>query len=158
MSLNMKLQQPVRVTGSRLRLSGCGQWPFKFVSRSASHGSQSAVPFRNRRRLGTVGPRRVARLSVWVARVSLTRTQSPHLGQGGAEISSKMCNISNCHGRARKARLGNLRSEGYEMGLAKGRGFSAKQSGGHFRVGRVPSAGNRPFQKKCDVAMEEIRF
>ena len=41
------------------------------------------------------------------------------LVQGGAEISSKMCNISNSHGRARKARLGNLRSEGYEMGLAK---------------------------------------
>ena len=35
------------------------------------------------------------------------------------------------------------------MGLAKGRGFSAKQSGGHFRVGRVPSAGNRPFQKSA---------
>ena len=50
--------------------------------------------------------------------------------QGGAEISSKMCNISNSHGRARKARLGNLRSKGYEMGLAKGRGFSAKRSAG----------------------------
>ena len=55
--------------------------------------------------------------------------------QSSAEISSKMCNISNSHGRARKARLGNLRSEGYEMGLAKGRAFSAKRSFGHFRVG-----------------------
>ena len=60
-----------------------------------------------------------------------------------------MCNISNSHGRARKARLGNLRSEGYEMGLAKGRGFSAKRSAGHFRVGSVLSAGNRPFQKSA---------
>ena len=50
--------------------------------------------------------------------------------QSSAEISSKMCNISNSHGRARKARLGNLRSEGYEMGLAKGRVFSAKRSVG----------------------------
>ena len=40
--------------------------------------------------------------------------------QGGAEISSKMCNISNSHGRARKAHFGNLRSQGYETGLAKG--------------------------------------
>ena len=60
--------------------------------------------------------------------------------QSSAEISSKMCNISNSHGRARKARLGNLRSEGYEMGLAKGRAFSAKRSVGHFRVGSEPSA------------------
>ena len=70
--------------------------------------------------------------------------------QGGAEISSKMCNISNSHGRARKARLGNLRSEGYEMGLAKGRAFSAKRSVGHFRVGTEPSA----IPKKCEITME----
>ena len=76
-------------------------------------------------------------------------SERPGPCQGGAEISSKMCNISNSHGRARKARLGNLRSEGYEMGLAKGRGFSAKRSAGHFRVGSVLSAGNRPFQKSA---------
>ena len=35
------------------------------------------------------------------------------------------------------------------MGLAKGRGFSAKRSAGHFRVGSVLSAGNRPFQKSA---------
>ena len=70
--------------------------------------------------------------------------------QSSAEISSKMCNISNSHGRARKARLGNLRSEGYEMGLAKGRAFSAKRSVGHFRVGTEPSA----IPKKCEITME----
>ena len=58
-----------------------------------------------------------------------------------------MCNLSNSNWRARKARLGNLRSEGCEMGLTKGCGFSAKRSAGHFRVCSVPSAGNRPFQK-----------
>ena len=62
-----------------------------------------------------------------------------------------MCNISNSHGRARKARLGNLRSEGYEMGLAKGRAFSAKRSVGHFRVGTEPSA----IPKKGEITMEE---
>ena len=35
------------------------------------------------------------------------------------------------------------------MGLAKRRGFSAKRSAGHFRVGSVSSAGNRPFQKSA---------
>ena len=34
------------------------------------------------------------------------------------------------------------------MGLAKGRGFSAKRSAEHFRVGSVPS-GNRPFPKSA---------
>ena len=44
----------------------------------------------------------------------------------------------------------NFRSEGYEMGLAKERAFSAKRSLGHFRVGSVPSA----IPKKCEITME----
>ena len=42
--------------------------------------------------------------------------------------SSKNCNVSNLHGRALKASLGNLRSEGYEMGLAKGRAFTSESA------------------------------
>ena len=61
-----------------------------------------------------------------------------------------MGNISNSHGWARKAHLGNLRSEGYEVVLAKGRAFSAKRFVEHFRVCRVLSA----VQKKCEITME----
>ena len=46
----------------------------------------------------------------------------------------------------------NLRSKGYEMGIAKGRAFSAKRSVGHFRVGRMPSA----IPKKCEITMESM--
>ena len=74
--------------------------------------------------------------------------------KGGAEISSKMCNMSNSHGRARKARLGNLRSEGYDMGLAKGRGFSAKRSAGALPSRQRAVGGKQAIPKKCDIAME----
>ena len=46
----------------------------------------------------------------------------------------------------------NLRSEGYEMGIAKGRAFSAKRSVGHFRVGMMRSA----IPKKCEITKESM--
>ena len=55
----------------------------------------------------------------------------PKWCQGSAEISSKMCSIRN------QSRMG---TEGTSCNL---------RSAGHFRVGSVPSAGNRPFQKSA---------
>ena len=70
--------------------------------------------------------------------------------QGGAEISSKMCSIRNQPRIGTEGTSWNLRSEGYEMGLAKRQAVSAKRSVGHFRVGSVPAA----IPKKCEITME----
>ena len=72
--------------------------------------------------------------------------------QGGTEISWKMCSIRNQSRMGAEGTFWNLRSEGYEMGIAKGRAFSAKRSVGHFRVGRMPSA----IPKKCEITMESM--
>ena len=72
--------------------------------------------------------------------------------QGGTEISSKMCSIRNQSRMGTEGTSWNLRSEGYEMGIAKGRAFSAKRSVGYFRVGRMPSA----IPKKFEITMESM--
>ena len=85
--------------------------------------------------------------------------------QDSAEISSKMCSIRNQSRMGTEGTAWNLRSEGYEMGLAKGRGFSAKRSAGHFTSSESSACRRRdPKQVRMPgiyvpfIASQEISF
>ena len=69
-----------------------------------------------------------------------------------------MCSIRNQSQMGTEGTSWNLRSEGYEMGLAKGRAFSAKRrprSVGHFRVGSVVSSASAIPKK---MRNDDVRY
>ena len=100
-----------------LRLRLVTDWPFKFVSRSASHG-RTSLQFRNRRRLGTAAPgcaivglgrpsQPDSEAVTWAAGVSLKSARAlsrvPVIARVSPGLSSKPAGLPSDHRQLRLA-------------------------------------------------------